>query len=183
MAEEPSGYLDESSSRLSVVGIGSTVLGYGLVRLTGLAGLIPLGVGVGSYFLLRSFWPQRKLVVPAVAATFGQIGWILLGAVIMNALAQLWLDLLVPGLIAAWLLWRPSTPAAIAMILFQLVGTALNVMTLDRMQLMTPDFKALVVHIALRVFIIGAAIYFIFETKTGGDDEWASEEVPANVPE
>jgi len=159
---------------LSIIGsIGGAALGiYAGINL-----LVPGIITFGAFFWFnRVFPPNKRPVLAAIAWQMGQLGWFLLGAILVaNGINKVGLDVAIITVGLIWLYLSVGRAAAIALMLYQSAALAFNVYTFAAGSLASPGAKGLVVHIVWRAVALILLGYFVFNRqKKSADQEIAA---------
>lgn len=155
-------YGDDQVSQNPVARFGSVVLGLGVYFL---GGFIPVLLVAAAAFAINKLFPRLSEPASLFAGlSAGQLLWLLVGAIMAPAMwAAIAVDLAIGGVLLAWFLARPSVAPAALIILFQFVGLGMNLWLLNDAGLANPVGKALVLHIILRLTILGTGIWYILK--------------------
>ncbi len=142
-----------------VLGIAGWLLGLAFGRWAGVSFLIPAGLSVAAYYILKRFMSgARAVAILPAAIQFGQLGWICLGLLAPGGFAQVWMDILVLGGLLLWFCVKPIFAPAIALLAYQTISLAVNIYTAT---VTTNSLQAISVHILFRLTAIGLIIYFL----------------------
>jgi hypothetical protein len=147
-------------------GIGGLIVG----RYTGMALLLPLAFAWGAYAVGRKRLSGHHLMVlPAAAVVIGHLGWMILAAILLRQGAAVWLDVLLFGAALTWLLQRPAELPLWILSAMQLLGVAINLSMIGRVEFGSSMHKGMVVHIVFRVTSIILNIVAIRAIGRGED--------------
>src|SRR5689334_12284724 len=98
------GYLNQQSIWGKPGGIAAGVTGFVLAKVAGLTALIPLAIGFAAYALLTKYSRMRPQLVPTVATSLAQVGWLALAVLTQPSLLGVaWLDIALVGALILWL--------------------------------------------------------------------------------
>ena len=82
-----------------------------------------------------------------------------------SGLSAVGLDIVLTSTLLAWLLWRPVVLPMVMLILLQVLSLVVNIDAIAATQVNSLPFKALLVHIVLRLLIIGFGIAFVVRAR------------------
>jgi hypothetical protein len=160
-------YIDSDSDQSTgqkAFGWVAGLVGFGFARYVGISFLVPLLIGGVAIFVLKKFRPLTTNLLGMVAVAIGQVGWFTTAALIIPAgFAVVGLDIVLTTALLVWLIYRPSITAVVILIVFETIGLILNLFTIPDVHANSGQFKPLLVHILLRVFVIGFGIAFAVE--------------------
>jgi hypothetical protein len=153
-------YGDDQISANPVARFGALGLGVGIYLL---GGFIPVLLTFAALFVLKKLCPQlSETAVTFAALATGQLLWFLAGATIVPGS---WLaiapDLVIGAVLLGWFVVRPSVVPAALLIAFEVAGLGMNGWVLKDLGVSNPAGKALILHIILRLAIIGSGIWYI----------------------
>lgn len=138
-----------------VIGVLTTIAMIGFGRYVGIYIVIPFAGGFAAYWLFNKMLSKEKeLVVLAASVQSGHLLWMIVGAFFLGAegFTAVWLDalILLAGII--WLVAKPTKAPIIFLGIYQILSIIVNVVTISSLSPSEENFKALIVHIALRAF-------------------------------
>jgi hypothetical protein len=153
-------YGDDQVSANPVARFGGIALGVGLFAL---GGFIPMLLTFVALFAVKKLFPRLSdTAVLFAGLAAGQWLWFVVGAAIAP---DMWLgvapDLIVGAALTAWFIARPSVLPAALLMAFELVGLGMNGWMMTQVALSSPDGKALILHMILRLAIIGSGIWYL----------------------
>jgi hypothetical protein len=147
------------------------VIGITIAQAFGSSLLWPIGLTALAWFILTKSKVEQP-AIPMMAVLFGHTSWMLIGhgaLYLMGRLTddQLWflVDIVVVIALAVWYFVSRSRTSAVGILVYQIAALVFGLAEIGNVTLPNMSSRALVVaqlmHIALRVFGIGAAIYAI----------------------
>lgn len=127
------------------------VVGYAVANYSAMNMLIPgLSAVLIGVVLSKLVSPSRKPLVAAFAVQAGQAVWFFVGAVALSQFSAVILDLVALAVGLTWLLVRPGLIPVLICGIYQLIGLAVNILSISQASFGSPAHRALVVHILLR---------------------------------
>jgi hypothetical protein len=119
----------------------------------GAAMFIPAALGTGTWYLgdklLKPVVPEYLM---AIAIMSGQLLWMIVGTAILGA----WIPLLIIEFIIfaigiVWLWVRPSIVPVVGLTIYEVGALVINIMGILNLEMGSPEHKAMIVHILLRI--------------------------------
>jgi hypothetical protein len=160
--------------------MGGVAAAFGLYA--GLTFLIPLIFAGAAYFILFKLRPARQEIMMMTALTVAQLAWFVLGvAIAPEMISSVGIDIVATAILVAWLLYGFSTAAIITLAIFEAIGLIMNGFLLAATDPASTAFRALLVHIVLRVAIIGYGIAYFVGKRLNPDQEYADDGIPGEM--
>jgi len=150
----------------TIGGIAVAVVSFGIARVVGSDFWIPFLL-LALSFWLASKTPLEPSIRPVFAVALGHALWMAVGATILLALNsgkyltqvyELLPDLIIMTAILGWLYFQQSKASLFGLIAYEIISLAINAYVFSTHP--NPRF-AMIVHIGIRLFIIGSSIYAI----------------------
>jgi hypothetical protein len=146
------------------LGIVGAIFGIAVGRYTGINLLIPLaGAFLFGWIFKKVANEKAQPMLAAFAVQGGHFLWMGLGFAIRGTLDRNVADLVILAVGLTWLAAAPGLGATLLCAAYQLLAVAMNVYMFIQAEFGTPEHKALVVHIVLR--IVALATLFMGLTK------------------
>ncbi|MBN1398154.1 MAG: hypothetical protein JXA06_09020 [Bacteroidetes bacterium] len=136
----------------------------------GVAGFVPLILFVIFNLVLKkniTLEPNNKL---AIIIQSSHVGWMLIGALILNAWSEMFFDIIVLSIGVLWLFLHFSIIPIILLSIYHIILIYLGAIMLLQTEVGSESFKALIVHIILRLFALFfmSMSYINYRKKTAG---------------
>jgi hypothetical protein len=119
----------------------------------GAAMFIPAALGTGTWYLGNKLLkPAVPAYLMAIAIMSGQLLWMIVGIAILGTwLPPLIIELIVFAIGIIWLWVRPSIAPVVGLTIYEAGALAINIMGILNLEMGSPEHKAMIVHILLRI--------------------------------
>jgi hypothetical protein len=155
---------DSSSetNRNPVAFIAAAAVGIFASQYFGLTLFVPFGMALVAFLVLSRLMKMNPVKSALIALLIGQIGWFCAAVAVAPAQAsQVWLDILILLLFASWLFLKPGKWAAIGLMSFEFLAGLVNLASLLDTTVHSGTFKALIIHVLVRLAVIAACVAFL----------------------
>jgi hypothetical protein len=172
-------YSDDSDNKYSIGAVASGVLGFAFAQFVGIAAFVPFIVFGLVFLLLHKAEYEPESLRPSLALQSAQLGWFIVGAlVIPGGFMAAGADIAIGLALLLWLVFsRHWLPLAL-ICLMQLFGIFVNFQALSDVGYSGDAVKPMLVHIAIRMLIVGTAAYFFFVKYMDGENDGIVDDAP-----
>lgn len=172
-------YADDGKDKYSIAAVGSGVLAFAFAKFVGIVALIPFLIFGLALFILHKAKYDPEALRPSIALQSAQIGWFAIGAIVVpNGLMAAGADIAFGLALLLWLTFGKHWLPLVLICLMQGVGIFVNIQALSETGYANDFAKPLLVHIALRVLIVGAAAYYFFVEYMDGAGDGFVDDAP-----